>query len=69
MVLTGMSVTNCPREDKVFMVDLQGINQGDKRQIRVDAVVLATGFELFDASSIWRIWLRNISQCSEFSGI
>ncbi len=50
MVLTGMSITNARREDKIYIVDLQGMNQGDIRQIRVDAVVLATGFELFDAS-------------------
>lgn len=50
MVLTGMSITAARREGKVYIVDLQGINQGDKRKIQADAVVLATGFELFDAS-------------------
>ena len=48
--LTGITVQSCPPGRYSFVVDLQGINQGDKRQIRVEAVVLATGFELFDAS-------------------
>jgi len=50
MVLTGMLVAAARREANVYCVDLQGTNQGDKRQIKVDAAVLATGFELFDAS-------------------
>jgi heterodisulfide reductase subunit A2 len=50
LVLTGMSVSSTRRENEIFVVDLQGINQGDTRQIQVDAVVIATGFELFDAS-------------------
>lgn len=50
MVLTGMSITNARRENDGYNVDLQGSNQGDIRNIQVDAVVIATGFELFDAT-------------------
>lgn len=50
MVLTGMSVESARFEDNVYIVNLQGVNPGDQREINVDAVVLATGFEMFDAS-------------------
>jgi heterodisulfide reductase subunit A len=49
-VLTGMIVKSVSREDGFYLVGLQGVNQGDDRILKVDAVVLATGFELFDAS-------------------
>ncbi|PKM76630.1 MAG: hypothetical protein CVU90_11805 [Firmicutes bacterium HGW-Firmicutes-15] len=48
-VLTGMTVRNANRDGNRFIVDLQA-EKGDGKQIVVDAVVLATGFELFDAS-------------------
>jgi heterodisulfide reductase subunit A len=48
-VLTGMTVKTVHRDGNKFIVDLQA-EQADGRQIVVDAVVLATGFELFDAS-------------------
>ncbi len=48
-VLTGMTVKNAHRDGDKFMVDLQA-EEGDGKQIIVDAVVLATGFEMFDAS-------------------
>ncbi|MDO9534096.1 MAG: FAD-dependent oxidoreductase [Bacillota bacterium] len=49
-ILIGMTVKTARREKDAFIVDLQGLDEGDNRQIVVDAVVLATGFELFDAS-------------------
>lgn len=49
-VLTNMTVKTVSREDGFYIVVLQGNNQGTERLIKVNAVVLATGFEIFDAS-------------------
>jgi len=48
-VHTGTTVKSACREGETFTVDLQKIS-GESEQITIDAVVLATGFELMDAS-------------------
>jgi len=48
-VMTGTTVKAARREGESFVVDLQQ-GDGQAEQVVVDAVVLATGFELMDAS-------------------
>ena len=48
-IMTSTVVDSAERKDDTFLVNLRG-NNGGADQIEVDAVVLATGFELFDAS-------------------
>jgi len=50
IVMTGTTIKSARRENDAFVVDMHGINGSNARQAVVDAVVLATGFELFDAS-------------------
>jgi heterodisulfide reductase subunit A2 len=49
-ILTGTEVTAARRENSNFAVDLAINTSGETKQITVDAVVLATGFQMFDAS-------------------
>lgn len=48
-VMTGTVVDSAERKNNVFLVTLRN-NNGDTDQINADAVVLASGFELFDAT-------------------
>jgi len=48
-VMTGTLVDSAERKDDTFLVNLRSSN-GGADQINVDAVVLATGFDLFDAT-------------------
>lgn len=47
-VLTSATVASSRRKDNSFVVDLH--QRGMKREVEVASVVLATGFDLFDAS-------------------
>lgn len=49
-ILTGFEVKAARQEQGAFIVQLQDNSRQDVRQITVDAVVLATGFEMFNAS-------------------
>lgn len=49
-VLTGMTVRTAVKEDGYFTVDLQATGGAGEKQVKAGAVVLATGFEMFDAS-------------------
>lgn len=49
-VMTGTTVKNARREGDRFVVELQK-GEGQSEQVTVDAVVLATGFEMMDATA------------------
>ena len=48
--LTSTAVLTAERFERGFRVTLKHLNNGGSREIRADAVILATGFDLMDAS-------------------